>query len=129
MARAIQAHETDEESVLAELGRYDPRDAGLVSDWIRTHASFQNALDSWLALYDSALEAWECPDLRAAATDPAKQSAAVSQYLVALSAQIRKWEETFRLLNEHWAVRIIKKNVKLLRRLRHLFSRRQVEAH
>ena len=88
-ARALQSHKTSEETVRSAIARFDRDDARRVTDWVRSHAGLDRALDAWLTVYDDALVEWRDPDLRASATDPGRQGAAAARYLATLALLVK----------------------------------------
>jgi hypothetical protein len=51
--RALQGARTSRTSVLEALEAYCAEDAARVTDWIRSHAGMDAAVDAWIALYEA----------------------------------------------------------------------------
>lgn len=55
--RSMQRLELDEETLLAQIQRYDSEDARRVSDWMRREADMERVVDRWLQIYAEMREA------------------------------------------------------------------------
>ncbi|MGC4009017.1 MAG: glycosyltransferase [Pseudomonas sp.] len=54
--RSMQRLPLDEETLLAQINRYDSQDARRVSDWIRQDADMERVVDRWLQIYTQLTE-------------------------------------------------------------------------
>ncbi|MFR0691508.1 glycosyltransferase [Enterobacterales bacterium AE_CKDN230030158-1A_HGKHYDSX7] len=54
--RSMQRLPLDEDTLLAQIGRYDGQDARRVSDWIRQDADMERVVDRWLQIYGQLID-------------------------------------------------------------------------
>ena len=80
------------DAVEAELSRYDPADAAVVSAWIRADAGRDRAVDAWLQVYDEVIRDYR----QRAVVDTAAESRASAAYLRGLSEPYKAREAALR---------------------------------
>lgn len=89
--RSMQRLPLDEETLLAQINRYDSQDARRVSDWIRQDADMERVVDRWLQIYTQLIEDSAEGDN---APSPQSQLQAGAAYLRWLAPTIKKQYQT-----------------------------------
>lgn len=79
------------EHIAAQIARYDPADAALVSEHIRAHAGLEGMLDQIISLYEEVID----EHAREAPSDPAEELRATSAYLHWLGKAVQSSQQHF----------------------------------
>lgn len=89
--RSMQRLPLDEDTLLAQINRYDSQDARRVSDWIRQDADMEHVVDRWLQIYTQLID--ESANHNSAPA-PQAQLRAGAAYLRWLAPTIKRQHQT-----------------------------------
>ena len=99
-ARTMQSQPLTAQNVRAELDLYRAEDVALVSAWMRENATLAGAAQSWLDIYDRAIQRWKAEEAGLSATD---RLTAAGNYLQSIAELVKTSTENFnqRRVAEH----------------------------
>lgn len=122
-ARVMQKSSITEDNILSELQQYDNIDAQRVTDWVRTHANMDKAIDQLLNIYNSVLIK-ETSSIKNQ-YQYKNQLLAASKYLCSLSIMIKNPPEAEIYLHQACELKESKTNLatKLLHASKQFFKR------